>query len=170
MKNILYFLVLFCVACSPAVNPDNFHQLEWLVGTWEGKSGDVTFYEHWTQVSDSELQNVNFEMVNGDSANSHMASILVREGDIIYKGSSELKATSLTGRQVIFENKEENRKYIFRLDDTGRWIATLDNDGATVEYELVKTTPLDELLQMSRDTVTIDTVAMDTTKVDSITQ
>jgi hypothetical protein len=81
----------------------------------------------------------------------------VIDGDIFYRGSSELIATSFDSKQITFEDQEENRKYIFSLDNKGRWIASLNNGGATVEYQLSRTTPLDDMLKMKIDSITVDT-------------
>lgn len=170
MKNSILILALFTLGCTTKVDPSGFQNLDWLIGTWEGKAGDATFYEHWSKASETELKNINFELMDGDTANSHHASIMVRDGEIIYKGTSVLKATSLDAEQIIFENKEEARKYIFRLDDQGRWIAILDNKGAHVEYQLTRTTPLEELVKQRLDTIRVDTLGSDTVRTDTLTQ
>jgi hypothetical protein len=137
---LFLLLLLYCQSKkveSNIVDPD-LKQLEWLIGTWEGKANNNPFYESWTKESDNELKNVNYTIINGDTTGTNFARIVASGDRVYYDNGYQIEATTLKDGRVVFEDQKEGKRYEFFQDDKGRWIAKLKNGNNFLEYELTK--------------------------------
>jgi len=139
MKYTFLLLLISFICCQPKKVVPDLKQLDWLVGTWEGRANDNPFYETWTKASDTELKNVNYTIVNGDTVGINSARIVNYGKQVFYDNGFQLEATSLRDGRVVFEDPKEGKRYEFFLNDKGHWIARLKNGEVFLEYELTRT-------------------------------
>ena len=140
---LLTFSLIYCQSKKVETNQidADLKQLEWLIGTWEGKAGDNPFYETWTKASDRELKNVNYTLIKGDTVGTNYASIVNYGERVFYDNGNQLEATTLKNGRVVFEDPKEGKRYEFFQNEKGHWIAKLKNGNNHLEYELVKIGP-----------------------------
>ncbi|NUM42312.1 MAG: dienelactone hydrolase family protein [Leptospiraceae bacterium] len=121
--------------------------MEWLIGTWKGEANGQPFYENWVKVSDTEFDNANYSICNGDTIRGGYAKIEIRNGNIVYTSDNLVWGLKeLNDSTVIFENSEHGEKFTFTKTSKGDWKADLKYFQSQVEYLLTKTVSISELL------------------------
>jgi len=138
MKYTFLLLLFPILSCQPKKEVPHLQQLDWLIGTWKGVANNNPFYETWTKISDNELRNVNYTIVNGDTTGMNYGSIVDYGTSVFYNNGYQLQATSLKDGRVVFEDPKEGKRYEFFPDDKGHWIAKLKNGDIYLEYELTR--------------------------------
>ena len=101
---IIFFLSsAFWGSCQSKPQTADFKKMEWLIGNWKGESNGMPFYETWVQISDTEFNNVNYSICNGDTIRDGQSKIEIRDGKIVYSSNNLLwYLTELTDSSVIF--------------------------------------------------------------------
>lgn len=86
MKISTYILLcaLVLTSCQDVEQTTKLDKLSWLVGNWQMKMEEATFYETWQKVSDNKLEGSGVLVnSNGDTLFSEDISIVLR-ADILY--------------------------------------------------------------------------------------
>jgi uncharacterized protein len=151
MKRLNFlFLLLSCLygGCQTKVYTDDFKKIEWLIGTWKGEADGQPFYENWKKVTDTEFENINFSLCNGDTVIGGRSKIEIRNNKIAYtSGNLTWDLKELNEKEVIFESTQHREKFTFSKTEKNEWKANLQYPNSSVEYVLTKTISLEELLK-----------------------
>lgn len=122
--------------------------MEWLIGTWKGETNGQPFYENWVKVSETEFDNANYSICNGDTIRGGHSKIEIRNGNIVYTSDNLVWGLKeLNDSIVIFESSEHGERFTYTKTSTGDWKANLKYPQSQVEYLLTKTVPVSELLK-----------------------
>jgi esterase/lipase len=152
MKKLYFaFLLLPClnVSCQTKVNTANFKKFEWLIGTWKGETDGQPFYENWRKVTDTEFENINFSLCNGDTVIGGHSKIEIRKNKIAYtSGNLTWDLKELNDRQVIFESTQHRETFTFTNTGKNEWKVDLQYPNSSVDYVLTKTISLEDLLKI----------------------
>jgi esterase/lipase len=152
MKRLNFlFLILPCLygGCQTKVYTDDFKKIEWLIGTWKGEADGQPFYENWRKVTDTEFENINFSLCNGDTVIGGRSKIEIRNNKIAYtSGNLTWDLKELNEKQVIFESTQHREKFTFTKTEKNEWNAHLQYPNSSVEYVLTKTISLEDLLKI----------------------
>lgn len=148
----LYFIFLLLPflhgGCQTKVNTDNFKKIEWLIGTWKGEADGQPFYESWRKITDTEFENINFSLCNGDTVIGGHSKIEIRKNKIAYtSGNLTWDLKELNDRQAIFESTQHREIFTFTRTEKNEWKAHLQYPNSSVEYVLMKTISLEDLLK-----------------------
>lgn len=145
----LFLLPITALGCQAQNDvKQKFAQMEWLIGTWKGEAGGQPFYENWRKLSDTEFENINFSLCNGDSTIDGHSKIEIKDNTIAYTSAKRmLELKSVSNTQMIFENSQTGETFTFAKTDKGEWVALLKYPRNQVEYVLQKTNSLAELLK-----------------------
>lgn len=96
MKRINYLpFVLLLMSCSPQagnkqqttpviIGVEKFHQMEWLIGTWQSKSGGGMLNETWRKNNDSTLIGQSVMIVNSDTTLLEKLELQLRGNKLFY--------------------------------------------------------------------------------------
>jgi esterase/lipase len=151
MKRLYFvYLLLPCLngGCQTKVYTDDFKKIEWLIGTWKGEGDGQPFYENWRKVTDTEFENINFSICNGDTVIIGRSKIEIRNNKIAYtSGNLTWKLKELKEKEVIFESTQHREKFTFSKTEKNEWKVNLQYPNSSVEYFLTKTISLEELLK-----------------------
>ncbi|MBL0881939.1 MAG: alpha/beta hydrolase [Chitinophagaceae bacterium] len=150
MKQILILLILISTlvgSCQTKVSKTDFKKIEWLIGTWRGETNGQPFYEKWVKVSDTEFDNANYSICNGDTIKGGHSKIEIRNGKIAYTSDNLVWGLKeLNDSMVIFESSEHRERFTFTKTSKGEWKANLKYPQSQVEYLLTKTFSISEIL------------------------
>jgi hypothetical protein len=109
------------------VSHQQFQQLEWLIGTWQGSGGAYpAFFEEYRRINDSTIQMRAFAdstlRVATDSS-----TIEWRNGAVRSRGASSADpATEVTPTKIRFVRRSGGGGYTFTQVSPDEWHATLD--------------------------------------------
>jgi Domain of unknown function (DUF6265) len=145
MQCVVWALMATCPTQSA---PQDFKQLDWLVGNWRGQSQGANFYESWERVSATELSNLNYSLCNGQAVVAERGAIRLAGNQITMGGEKDQwRLTRLTGNEAVFENPDiaYARKITHRLTPEGNWHARIEHQNGVLEYTLTRVAPLAEL-------------------------
>lgn len=93
--------------------PGQIAKAEWLIGSWENKSGFGDLSENWTKVNDSTFQGTSYFIKGKDTLHSETVELIQKGDALIYspnvKGQNgdlpvAFKLTSATANTLVFEN------------------------------------------------------------------
>lgn len=158
MKQIfqLLFLVLTLFgSCQTKVSKSDFKKMEWLLGTWKGETNGQPFYESWSKVNDTEFENFNFSICNGDTIRGGHSKIEIRNAAIVYT-SDDLawNMKELNDSIVVFENARHGETFTFSKTSKGEWKVNLKYPQSETEYLLSETVSVSELLKNKPNPIT----------------
>ena len=143
MSLLLLVFISLLSACKVKKEPSKLAQLEWLLGNWKGTVAEQPFYERWEKVSNTEFKNINYKLTaSNDTIPDSRSRLVYTDNKIVYFGDDfSIDASSVTDREVIFENKTRGEKITFTLNEKNEWVATLEYEKEHVVYTLTKLAP-----------------------------
>ncbi|QIH33759.1 DUF6265 family protein [Sphingobacterium sp. DR205] len=106
-KSIIVWLSVFCIFLSRSVSAQSPFPT-FLQGTWKVVNKDS--YEHWNQVSDSELKGISYAIKNGQKIISEYLKIRKLGNKVIY---SALVIGQNNGKEIDFELSYKDSTYSF---------------------------------------------------------
>ena len=135
-------VAIACEKPSLDVTPEQFQQLQWIVGTWRGSGGNyASFFEEYRNVDDSTIGMRSFSdstlAVASDSSTIELraGAIRSRSADGSYYDAIEFTPTSVRFRRP----GATNGGHTFVLVSDGEWTATLhpsDPQGQATVYTM----------------------------------
>lgn len=85
----------------------------WLIGTWENRTSQGSFYETWTKVNDSELSGKSYAIKEKDTVVFETIRLIAKNDSLFYiptvknQNSNlpvQFKQKIITNHQLVFEN------------------------------------------------------------------
>jgi dienelactone hydrolase len=154
-----FFLVFLISAligsCQTKDNTTDFKKMDWLIGTWKGETNGQPFYENWIKLSDTEFDNMNYSICNGDTIRGGHSRIEIVNGKITYTSGSQFWGLKeLTDSVIVFENTQYGEKFTFTKTAKGEWRAHLQYPRNQIEYILSKSISISELLATKPSPIT----------------
>jgi pimeloyl-ACP methyl ester carboxylesterase len=145
---LIPFATVLLSSCQARVTRADFTKMDWLIGTWKGETNGFPFYENWVKLSDTEFDNANYTICNGDTVRGGHSKIEIRNGFIAYtSGNLTWNLKELTDSMLVFENQERGERFTFTRTEEGEWKADLKYRRNQVQYLLQRTESLSALLQ-----------------------
>ncbi len=149
LRFLVTLSILSLLSCgAPQRTANDFSKLNWLLGNWKGKAGEVHFYEEWKRVSDTEFSNINYSLCNGEAVIAERGAFRL-EGTEIYSGGGKdrWRVTHLTDQEVVLENPDiaYARKITHRRTPEGKWHARIEGQQGVIEYLLTRIESREEL-------------------------
>jgi hypothetical protein len=133
---------------TPAARGTLTH-IAWLVGTWSGRNGPVTFEERWTPPAGGAMLAVSRTLKGDRMAAFEFLRIIERDGSLVYiaqpngRPPTEFTLTAITADSATFENPAHDFpkliRYARRAD--GSLEARVSDGGQKVETFLFTKTP-----------------------------
>lgn len=150
----IFLIFALLVSCQTKFSRTDFNKIEWLIGTWEGESNGQPFYENWVRINDTEFDNANYSICNGDSVCGGRSKIEIRNGQMSYtSGKLIWPLKVLKDSLVIFESEQHGEKFTFIRTHKDEWKVNLKYPGSEINYLLSKTTSIEELLKNKRSPI-----------------
>jgi hypothetical protein len=113
-------------------------QLDWLGGTWIGRSGAATFEERWTPPAGGAMLGVAHTIANDRMAAFEFLRIVARDGSLVYiaqpngRPPTEFALSAITRDSATFENRAHDfPKVIFYRRRSDRTLEARISDGGT---------------------------------------
>jgi uncharacterized protein len=151
MKKLYFIFFVFqwlCGGCQPHNRSTDFKNIDWLLGTWKGETDRQQFFENWRKVTDTEFENINFSLCNGDTLIGGRSKIEIRNNKIAYtSGNLTWDLKELNSNKVIFERTQHREKFTFSKTEKNEWLAHLQYPNSSIEYLLTKTVSVEELIK-----------------------
>lgn len=116
----------------------DFASLRWIEGSWGGQMPNgAHFYEEYRFVDDSTIRMYGFDDASFAKP-SDSASVVLRDGAVIDRGSTEWYATRLDSAAVEFTAaKGARNRFSWTRESAYRWTATLNPaNGKTTVYKM----------------------------------
>jgi dienelactone hydrolase len=150
----LLLAMVLLTSCQAQKNSTDFKKLDWLIGTWKGETNDQPFYENWTKLSDTEFDNANYSICNGDTIRGGHSKIQFQNGKIVFTSDNQIwELKDLNDTLAVFENLQRGEKFTFSQTASGSWRANLKYPKAQVEYLLSKTSSIGDLVKVKPEPI-----------------
>jgi hypothetical protein len=145
-QNILIITLLTLLFNSGFTEPDNtISQFDWLIGTWQGKSGNGEVFENWRRLDESTLVGEGYFVVKNDTVFREMLRIQ-QIGNfwtyipVVNKNQPVLfTLTKSEKAKWVFENKEHDfpKKIVYEQVADGSMLAWVEGKmlGKTMKEE-----------------------------------
>lgn len=88
--------------------------LDWIAGTWAGKSGEIAQEEHWTRPGGGLILGVHRDLFGNGRVFFEFLRIEQRGEDVFYvamprgEGATSFQLVELEGQRAVFENPEHD--------------------------------------------------------------
>ncbi|MEZ5017998.1 MAG: DUF6265 family protein [Flavipsychrobacter sp.] len=97
----LLFAVVLMASCQESSNTKKLSKVKWLVGDWQMKMEEATFYESWQIAADNRLEGKGLLVnINGDTLFNEQLAIVLRD-DILYY--EPIVSNQNNGEQISFK-------------------------------------------------------------------
>jgi len=119
LKNVIYNLVvitsIFLSTLSNAQSCHSLSQLNWLLGEWQSKQGQLTVTEHWQQVSEKTIEGLGKTFKQNKAVSSETLRLVEMSDEVFYLAKVQHNAVPIGFKLIVcstsnavFENKNHD--------------------------------------------------------------